>query len=385
MTFPPSLVRPPFQRALLRRLVLAGAMLGPAAGVARGSVHAASPPTPPALSVATIGGALQDAQQSAFFAPFTAATQMKLRVERWDGGLATLQEQASLGSGAEAAGLAIMDDTAALAACAQGLLLPIDPSAIPALTTGNAPLDVDSISPCGIGAFRVALVLAWDKSRIDTAPTWSAFWDVARRPGKRGLPRDPRGTLEIALLADGVAPDALYRTLGSEAGLNRAFRKLDQLKPYVVWWQTAAQAVQIIETGAVLMTSAPNSDIAVANRAGHRDFGIQWQQSLSTMLDWVLPGRPAPVNAQAGPSDRERQAYALIGFTLDPARQADFVTHYPAQSLLRQAPLPDGALPPDSAEASAHQRDATRIDAAFWAAHLAAIKARFDAWIAKPP
>ena len=363
-------------------LALLACLSGPAAlgSAPPAPVH---PQAPAALDIASLGGALQEAQQSAFFAPFTASTHIPLHVARWDGSLAALQDQARSGSGPAGAGLAIMDDSAALAGCAQGLLLPIDPSAIPALTTGTAPLDVDSISPCGIGAFRTALVLAWDKSRIDIVPTWSAFWDVARRPGKRGLARDPRGTLEIALLADGVAPDALYRTLGSDSGLDRAFRKLDQLKPYVVWWQTPAQAVQIIETGAVLMTSAPNGEIAVANRAGHRDFGIQWQQSLSAMLDWVLPGRPPPVNVSAGPSDREKKAYALLGFMLDPARQADFVAHYPAQSLLRQAPLPDTALPSDSAEAADHERDATRIDAAFWAAHMAAIQARFDAWIAR--
>lgn len=349
-----------------------------------GTQHA-TPPAQPALDVATLGGALQDAQQSALFAPFVAQTRTRLHVMRWNGALSTLQDAARTRSAPAGTGVALMDDSDALAACSQGLLLPVDPSAIPALSTSNGPLDVDSISPCGIGAFRTDLVLAWDKSRIDSVPTWSMFWDVARRPGKRGLARDPRGTLEIALLADGVAPDSLYRTLGTDAGLDRAFHKLDQLKPYVVWWRNPAEAVRIIETGAVLMTSAPNGEIATANRIGHRDFGVQWQQSLSTMLDWVLPGQPPSTGQASDPTARERAAYALIGSTLDPARQAAFVSLYPAQSLLRQDPVAAPVLPPDSADAADHRRDAIHTDAAFWAAHLAAIQFRFESWLDAAP
>ncbi len=344
--------------------------------------HTAARVAPPPIEVATLGPALQDAQQAAFFGPYAAEQHRRVRVTRWDGTLAGLQSGPHGAAPASGNGLALMDDSVALAACSQGLLLPIDPSAIPSLGVGNGPLDVDSISPCGIGAFRTDLVLAWDKSRIDTAPNWSMFWDVARRPGKRGLARDPRGTLEIALLADGVSPDALYRTLGTEAGLDRAFRKLDQLKPYVVWWRNPAEAVRIIETGAVLMTSAPNSEIALANRAGHRDFGIQWENSLSTMQDWVLPGHPPAAGTPAGLTERERDAYALIDFTLAPARQMQFVSRYPAQSLLRKDPAGAGSLPPDSANTAEHREDAIRVDASFWAEHLPAIQARFDRWLA---
>ncbi|MCQ8279947.1 extracellular solute-binding protein [Acetobacteraceae bacterium KSS8] len=358
------------------------AMFGPDSGARARGAHPSARTVPPPIEVASLGGALQDAQQAAFFGPFAAAAKRRVRVSRWDGTLAALQGD---GHGAAPIGgsdLALMDDSSALAACSKGLLLPIDPSAIPALGVGNGPLDVDSVSPCGIGAFRSDLVLAWDKSRIDTPPNWSMFWDVARRPGKRGLARDPRGTLEIALLADGVSPDALYRTLGTDAGLDRAFRKLDQLKPYVVWWRNPAEAVRIIETGAVLMTSAPNGEIAIANREGHRDFGIQWENSLSTMVDWVLPGHPPANPTTTRLTEGERDAYALINFTLEPARQLQFVSRYPAQSLLRKDPAAAESLPVDSANTAEHREDAIHVDAAFWAEHLPAIQARFDRWLA---
>ena len=49
--------------------------------------------------------------------------------------------------------------------------------------------------------------------------------------------RRVRGNLEFALIADGVAPGDVYKVLATSEGVDRAFRKLDQLKPYIVWWQ----------------------------------------------------------------------------------------------------------------------------------------------------
>ena len=331
--------------------------------------------------VATLGGPVQDAMAQAFFAPFTAQTRIGVRLVTWNGSLATLRDRARTGTAPEQS-LVLMDNASVLVACREGLLLPIDPVPGP-IQDGHARLDGDAVSRCGLGAFRMNLVLAWDRSRIDSVPGWSDFWDVARRPGKRGLSRNPRGTMEIALLADGVAPRDVYRVLGSEAGLDRAFRKLDQLKPYVVWWDTPDQAVHVIQSGDVLMTLSPDDVVAAANLAGHRDFGIQWQQSISTILSWAIPGRPAAINSGAvGADDRVARGRELLGFMIDPAHQADFAGRYPGVSLVQDAP-PDQALPADSPATSEHRQDALREDDAFWATHLDPIKARFEAWIGK--
>ena len=75
------------------------------------------------------------------------------------------------------------------------------------------------------------------QGQIPGHPGWADFWDVAKYPGKRGLRRSAETNLEFALLADGVAPGDVYKTLRTSEGVDRAFRKLDQLKPYIVWWQ----------------------------------------------------------------------------------------------------------------------------------------------------
>ncbi len=355
--------------------ILALALSLMAAPAAADRVHEV---TPRPLTVAIPGSALQDTLQKAFFGPFTAQTHVGIRAVAWDGTLPTLQQRAR--SGADVADLVLMDDSSVLVACRQGLLLPLGAEAGPA---GNAP---DATGRCGRDALRTTLVLAWDRSRIDAAPGWAEFWDVARRPGRRGLERGPRGTLEIALLADGVPADEIYAALGSPEGVDRAFRKLDQLKPYIVWWTNPADATRIMQAGAVLMTSAPSNVVLVADLAGHRDFAAQWQQSISTLLSWAVPGRPpaerSPSNASSG--DRVARAGALLAFMADPARQAAFAT-------LDSAAGPIGALPPgspasadDGAATPQHLHEALRQDDAFWAGRLEALQARFDAWISRP-
>src|SRR6185312_8736139 len=114
------------------------------------------------------------------------------------------------------------------------------------------------------------------------------FWDVAKYPGKRGLRKGVRANLEIALLADGVAQADVYKTLATNDGVDRAFRKLDQLKPYIEWWQSEADPSRILASGDVLMTSAPSGEIVTAAEKGHRAFGVQFANSLYEVDSWGI-------------------------------------------------------------------------------------------------
>src|SRR6201999_173671 len=145
-----------------------------------------------------------------------------------------------------------------------------------------------AVSDCGVGARVTSLVLAWDRDKFAANPTWADFWDVAKFPGKRGLYQGVRGNLEFALIADGVAPGDVYKVLGTSDGVDRAFRKLDQLKPYIVWWQDGAEAARILTSGDVLMSSAFAPQIAQVTRTSHRNFGIQWAASLYEVQSWAI-------------------------------------------------------------------------------------------------
>src|SRR5690606_30710374 len=71
---------------------------------------------------------------------------------------------------------------------------------------------------------------------------WADFWDVKKFPGPRTMQNSPIENLEFALLADGVLPKDLY-----PLDVDRAFKKMDEIKPHVaVWWTTGAQSAQLL-------------------------------------------------------------------------------------------------------------------------------------------
>jgi putative spermidine/putrescine transport system substrate-binding protein len=229
---------------------------------------------------------------------------------------------------------------------------------------------------CGMGAVTTAVAVAWDRDKYHgNPPGWAEFWDVARVPGKRGLPRDPRFTLEIALLADAVAPADVYRTLRTKDGVDRAFRKLDQLRPYVVWWTSAAEAVRILESGDVLLAAAPTGNIAVAAHGG-KALSVQWTNALSSVLYWSLPSNlPAAAQDAAG---------RFLSYAATTATQAKLQTAIPYGGLVKGA---NENLPPDVAEWStgttAHQQAMLATDEQFWRDNDEKLSQRFEDWLRK--
>ena len=164
----------------------------------------------------------------------------------------------------------------------------------------------------------------------------------------------------------------VYRTLRSEEGVDRAFRKLEQIKPYLVWWTPDSPAGQVLGSGEVLLSSADSVSVARANLAG-RHFGVQWAGSLYTILSWtVMKGSPNLPGA-----------VKLLAFMGDPIRQALCAadTGY--------GPVAKGAndlLPPDllaaSPTAPANMAAALQVDEQFWRDNGDKLGQRFDAWLA---
>ena len=81
------------------------------------------------------------------------------------------------------------------------------------------------------------------------ALTYAELWDTKTFPGKRSLRSGAKMTLEIALLADGVPAADVYKVLATPEGQKRAFAKLDQIKPDIVWWKSGTQPLQLIGSG----------------------------------------------------------------------------------------------------------------------------------------
>ncbi len=174
--------------------------------------------------------------------PFTKATTLAVQTREWDGTLELLRARKDPEAGVD---LVLTRGDRLLTGCDEGVFEKLDWSAI----GGKEHYLPAAVSDCGVGFITSSTVLAWDRAKSAATPTWADFWDVAKIPGKRGLQRGPRTNLEIALLADNVPPGDIYRVLRTSEGIERAFRKLDQIKPYAVWWETDADAVRILGSG----------------------------------------------------------------------------------------------------------------------------------------
>ena len=100
--------------------------------------------------------------------------------------------------------------------------------------------------------------------------------------------RHPIYNLEAALIADGVPMDKLY-----PLDVDRAFKKLEELKPHVlVWWDSGAQSAQILQDGEVDMVGAWNGRIQAAMKEPNDKGGplaITFNQQMLVSDCWLIP------------------------------------------------------------------------------------------------
>ncbi|MDH2398385.1 ABC transporter substrate-binding protein [Bradyrhizobium sp. SSUT18] len=123
------------------------------------------------------------------------------------------------------------------------------------------------------------------------------FWDVKKFPGKRGMYRDPRGNLEAAVLAMGHPKSEIYKFLSTPEGRKAAMTKLAELKPYVIWWTSGAQAMQLVKSGEVPLIYTWNGRTQAAIDAGAK-YKITFNDGvLQIDCDAIVKGAPHPENA----------------------------------------------------------------------------------------
>jgi putative spermidine/putrescine transport system substrate-binding protein len=344
---------------LARTLLAAVALAAPALA----SVSASASPND--LTIVTRDESFQRGIQFAYVQAFTAITGTPVQQQNWEGGIDILRTQAKATD--DAWDLILVDPDELSTGCGEGLFEKLDWSAI----GGKDHYVPQAVSDCGLGAVIVNSVLAWDKDKLPVAPSWSDFWDVAKYPGKRGLRKGVRGNLEFALMADGVAPADVYKTLSTADGVDRAFRKLDQLKPYIQWWSTETEAAHILASGDVLMTSAPSGQIATMAEHEHKNFGLQFTASLWEVQSWAI--------TKGSPSLRMAQQF--LYFAGMPAVELRLLQRSGDAALAKG--LSDGLSPELAAVSPANPANLAaglRIDAAFWHDNLPKLRQRFDGW-----
>ncbi|WP_342653361.1 ABC transporter substrate-binding protein [Pseudomonas sp. F3-2] len=169
----------------------------------------------------------------------------------------------------------------------EGLFEKLDPALVP--NAAQLPAELKDDYSVGYISYSTVLAYRTDAFKGDHVPkTWADFWDTKKYPGQRSLRNLPRPTLEIALLADGVPADKLY-----PLDVDRAFKKLEQIKPDIAtWWTSGGQSAQLISDGEVDMIQAWNGRISAVQAAGAPVAFDYNQGVLETNSLCVLKGTP---------------------------------------------------------------------------------------------
>lgn len=238
------------------------------------------------LTVAAWGGDYQDAQEAAFFNPFAAAAGASIQIKTADD--ARMMDQVNQGSVSWDLITFPMEEVLSLAR--GNYLEPIDYAVI-----DKTPLFPEIALQYGVGAAFFSTVIVYPGGSSHVPQSWEDFWDVqplieGQDPDPmtmRALRRYPVGTLEFALLADGVETANLY-----PLDIERSFKSLDKIRDHVaVWYEDGKQPVELVMGGQVGMASAWNVrpwQLGVADQVR-----FQWYGGMLSADAWVVP-RGAP-------------------------------------------------------------------------------------------
>lgn len=216
------------------------------------------------LTINTPGGAIQDGGKAVLWGPAGEKLGVAVKEETADNSLDVLRLES--GSGTVKTDIIIMSGYQAAIAGAEGLLEPLDYSVIDGSTFIEG-----SAAPYCIGIYGVAATMAWNtKTYAAGAPSsWMDFWDTEKFPGTRAMRADAEAQIEMALLADGVPADELYKVMSTDEGLKRAMDKIASLKPNIsIWWTSGAQHSQLMKDGEVDMSTGWNARFQAAKDAG---------------------------------------------------------------------------------------------------------------------
>ena len=280
-------------RKLNRRQAVS--LLGGAAAVGAGSSFAgpafgqAEPPKPAQIVVNHSGGSMGTAMRKAFFNGYEKKYGIKV-VETSPVDIGKLR--AIVESGNVEWDVTEIGGQDAIRATKLGLLEKIDPKIV---DRSKYPPTAQNPYVFASSVYTTIIGYRTDVFKGGTHPkSWADWWDVKKFPGARSMRNHPTDNLEFALIADGVPKDKLY-----PIDFDRAFKKLDQIKPHVtVWWSTGQQPAQLLLDKEVVLATGWNGRFYDIIKKG-APIEIEWNEGALKQGSFVIPkGAKNPYWAQ---------------------------------------------------------------------------------------
>jgi putative spermidine/putrescine transport system substrate-binding protein len=238
------------------------------------------PPKPDRIVINDSGGEMQNAMRRIFYSEFEKRYGIKvINTSPVDLG----KQQAMVRSGNVEWTVTEIGGEDAIRAEQSGLLEPLDHKIIDFSQFPENLRDRKFVFPKAV--YSTVMGYRTDVFKDGNAPkSWAEFWDVQKFPGPRTMQDSPTDNLEFALLADGVPADKLY-----PLDLDRAFKKMDQIKKHVaVWWTTGAQSAQVLIDKEAVLGTAWNGRYYSLIKEG-APIKIEWNQGAIKESAYAIP------------------------------------------------------------------------------------------------
>jgi putative spermidine/putrescine transport system substrate-binding protein len=330
----------------------------------------------PILTVTSWAGAYGRAQAAAQMRPYAAEKRVDVHIAQWDGDLAEIEK--AVATRTYKGDVIDFELPKAIEACRKGLLERVDAASLAAGADG-APAAQDfvkgALGDCYVGSmvYSQAILFAKDKFSGETPRTLIDAFDTVKFPGPRALRDGAKLNLEMALLADGVAPADIYKTLESGDGVARALKKLDTLRPGLIWWRASSEPARLIASGqAAFATTAWSGDVAEARA---NEANVIWDHQLYEFDVFGVPKgdpkRDMAMDFIRYATGTDPLAHAANWIALGPARRS---------SWLKVAQNPDLKIAMAPLLPTKDFATAFAVDDGWWLTHGAALEARFQTW-----
>lgn len=343
-----------------------GSLLAALLNVGCGGAAPATGPAPAVqIELASFGGTFQAELDRAVVQPTAAALGLRAHVTAYSGEYDRLA--ASIRTNSNTLDLVHVESSFIKAGGRAGLLAPVDWQVVhrdlfvPGATEEN-----------GVAALAWSLVLSWNSSRLTggaVPATWADLFDIKRFPGPRCMRKIPEGNIELALLADGVAPSELYA--GGQLDVERALRRLSTIKSNIAWWSSGSELEQKM-TSECSLGAAWDGRIQNLRASGGQPVDFTYRGGVNQYDWWVIPMN-APHKA-----DAMRFLNGLGAGTGQGVIAEKFGYGPVARIALEQLPT---TVRPHISSAPENVTQGVSFDAGWWASNTATVTERWNRWL----
>jgi putative spermidine/putrescine transport system substrate-binding protein len=307
--------------------------------------------------IASLGGAFQKAQTTAFFDPYEKVAGVDVTPTE---GSSYDKLKAMVDSGLVDWDVVDVDGPTYFTEAREGLLEPINYDIVKA---DGIPEELKQ--EYGVGYIASAQVLAWSNKTFPQGLTPEQFFDPSVK-ARRVLGPNPNFTMEFALLADGVEPEDIY-----PLDVDRALSILDRIRGQIIAFKSPSDVATLVQQGEVDAAFMGNGRIETAIEAG-ADWSYTWKDAIAFNDYWVVPKGASNVEG----------AMQFINFAATPEPQAAMAEAIPYGPTNTHAfDLIDDQLaarlptyPPNAAQGLA-------LDPKWWSENLADLRKKWDQWL----